>query len=85
MVRYLTKINYEFNTSNDTHEHYHLICAKCGQIKDIKENFMTGISEKLLEKYHFIINGYNQRLYGICQDCLVKEEQIPEDISCSNR
>ncbi|KPU45852.1 ferric uptake regulation protein [Oxobacter pfennigii] len=66
---------YEFNANNDAHKHYHLICVKCGQIKDIKENFMTDMSENILEKYHFIVNGYSQRLYGICKDCLVKKVQ----------
>lgn len=66
---------YEFNASNDTDKHYHLICVKCGQIKDIKENFMTEMSGKVLEKYDFTVNGYSQRLYGICKECLAKEVQ----------
>ncbi len=64
---------YEFNVNNDIHKHSHLICVKCGKIEDITENFMDDMSENFLEKYHFILNGYNQRLYGICKDCLMKE------------
>lgn len=64
---------YEFNISNDNHGHHHLICIKCGQIKDVKESFMDEKSEKILKKYDFIVNGYNQKLYGICGDCLRKE------------
>ncbi len=66
---------YEFNANNDTHKHYHLICVKCGQIKDIKENFMAEMSENVSEKYDFTVNGYNQKLYGICKECLAKEVQ----------
>lgn len=66
---------YEFNASDDTDKHYHLICVKCGQIKDIKEKFMTKMSEDVSEKYDFTVNGYNQRLYGICKECLGKAVQ----------
>ncbi len=64
---------YEYNTSDDTQEHHHLICIKCGKIQDIKESFMNEITEKVLIKYNFTIKGYNQKLYGICIDCLIKE------------
>lgn len=61
---------YEFNKDNDTHKHYHLVCIKCGKIKDIKESFMNEINEKISVMYRFEVNEHNQSLYGICEDCI---------------
>lgn len=64
---------YEFNTSHDDHEHNHLICIKCGMVKDIKENVMGEMSKNILKNHNFVVNGFNQKLYGICEDCLMKD------------
>lgn len=36
---------------------------------------MKEINKKVLSKYNFTIQGYKQELYGICEDCLVKDIQ----------
>ncbi len=72
---------YEFNTSADTQEHYHLICIKCGQISDIKDKFMNEMSEKILKQYHFTVKGHSQKIYGICRACFMKELQNAEKLS----
>ncbi len=64
---------YEFNTSHDDHEHNHLICIKCGMVKDIKENVMGEMSKNILKNHNFVVNGFNQKLHGICEDCLMKD------------
>lgn len=64
---------YEYNANDDAYEHHHLICMKCGEIKDTKESIMNVITEKVLNQYNFTTKGHNQKLYGTCTDCLVKE------------
>ncbi len=67
------EFRYELNTSDIAHEHHHLICIKCGRIIDVKESFMNEMSEQISSIYNFTAKGYDQKLYGICKDCLMGE------------
>ena len=59
------KINYDPNTEL----HHHFLCEKCGQIKDIfrKVKIIKDINNHKVEKYRIYF-------YGICSNCLKKED-----------
>ncbi|MFQ6083639.1 MAG: Fur family transcriptional regulator [Candidatus Aminicenantia bacterium] len=56
------KINYDSNTD----PHHHLLCEKCGQIKDIFQKI--DFKMKLINSHR--VKKYQIYFYGICSDCL---------------
>lgn len=61
---------------SDIHNHYHLVCKKCGRIMDISEDILSA-HEKSLEELvtgvselsGFQVSGHQFRIFGICRDC----------------
>lgn len=56
---------------NDNH-HHHIVCNKCGQIEDFKEN--KGIEKILAEvinksKHFKSIKEHSLELFGFCKEC----------------
>ncbi|WP_079654485.1 Fur family transcriptional regulator [Thermocrinis minervae] len=51
-------------------EHHHLICTKCGTIKDVSFDFGLNLPEKL---YGYKVEGYSVHIYGVCPACQQKE------------
>lgn len=63
------EINGEYHYDGFCDSHQHLVCEKCGKIKDI---FQTGISEYALRKLktnNFEINSVKIIFDGICNSC----------------
>ena len=54
--------------------HHHLICTKCGKIKDVKDpEFVLYMNSK---KYNaFTISYFSFYVYGICNNCLRRLKQ----------
>jgi Fur family ferric uptake transcriptional regulator len=60
------KKRFDGNTSN----HFHLRCAKCGNIKDINDDEMSEIDEKLNQLAEKLkVDGYRLELSGLCDSC----------------
>ncbi len=55
----------------NTEPHIHIVCVKCGKVRDIHKNFSIPKNYKELSK-EFEILGYNFNLYGICKECTSK-------------
>ncbi len=55
----------------NTEEHHHLICVKCGAIRDLYMDQELSIPEEL---EGFKTEGYSVNVYGLCPDCR-KESQ----------
>ncbi len=78
---FLSKVNfgdgmerYEVKNRN-VHQHHHLICTRCGQIYEIKEDLLEEV-EKLIEKRTgFKILDHQLNFYGICPKCQASEEK----------
>lgn len=52
------------------HEHHdHLICLKCGQFIEAKDNNIERLQEKLAKKYKFSSKYHKLEIYGICKKC----------------
>jgi Fur family peroxide stress response transcriptional regulator len=56
----------------NTEEHHHLICVKCGAIRDIYIDREIDIPKEL---EGFKTEGYSVNIYGLCPKC--KEEAQP--------
>ena len=57
---------------DDTH-HDHLICVKCGKIEEFRNEEIEILQNKIAQDYGFKINNHVLNLYGICKDCLKKD------------
>lgn len=65
---------YELNDDERDH-HHHLICTKCGKVKDYSEfverelALMKDLEKELAEKYNFEISSHQLHFYGLCDRC----------------
>ena len=55
----------------NTDEHHHLICVKCGAIRDVYIDKSIAIPEEL---EGFKTEGYSVNIYGLCPDCRKKAQ-----------
>lgn len=51
----------------DTSPHQHMICIKCGLIKDIKNDFAIEIPEEIKKEFEILESRIE--FYGLCQKC----------------
>lgn len=66
--------HYEMNLSEP---HCHLLCLKCGTVKELGDGFNHFLYELLLQESNFTIEKRALVLYGYCNTCLaeIKKEQ----------
>ena len=60
------KKRYELKNKNE--HHHHLVCEKCGDVKDVemKENSLLKSVEV---RSKFVIKKHNLEFFGLCPDC----------------
>ncbi|GAA3650817.1 Fur family transcriptional regulator [Asaccharospora irregularis] len=63
-IRYEICLNKE-----DSHNHHHLICKKCGKIMEAKEDLLDSIESEIQKLYNFEILDHDVKFYGLCEDC----------------
>ncbi len=56
-----------------THEHYHMICERCGEVSDIQSDYLSGFWEHVLEQTGFHADSCQLILKGICKTCRERE------------
>jgi len=57
----------------NTDEHHHLICVKCGAIRDIYMEEDLSIPQEL---EGFRTEGYSVNIYGLCPECRDKAQPV---------
>lgn len=63
------KFRYELS-DNDTHQHHHIVCLKCGQIYEFEEDLLNEL-ERRLESRGFQVIDHELKFYGYCPKCKV--------------
>lgn len=53
-------------------EHEHLVCSKCGKVKDIH---ISDLKKKLVKEIGVEISDYELTINYVCEDCTKKEER----------
>ncbi len=61
--------------SNEIHQHHHLVCKKCGEIIEVKEDLMNSLEEIIEKQYNFEILNHVVKFTGICGQCRNKENE----------
>jgi Fur family ferric uptake transcriptional regulator len=55
--------------------HDHLMCTRCGRTREVVDEGIEALQEKLALKYGFALSGHKMDLYGLCPACRKKEKQ----------
>jgi len=55
--------------SDEKKHHDHIICLKCGAIKEFKDERIERLQEEMARKFGFEIEDHKLELYGICPAC----------------
>jgi Fur family peroxide stress response transcriptional regulator len=69
LVRELTYGDSSSRFDADVSNHYHIICEKCGKIKDFTYSLLDDVERKAEEMTGFEVHGHRLELYGVCEDC----------------
>nr|WP_073091455.1 Fur family transcriptional regulator [Thermosyntropha lipolytica] len=64
------KFRYELS-DEDTHQHHHIVCLKCGHIYEFEEDLLNEL-ESRLEARGFEIVDHELKFYGYCPECREK-------------
>ena len=66
---------YELNdTDPQQHQHHHLICLKCGAVREFADDLLEPLETDVSQKSHFQIVDHQVKFYGYCQECQKKRE-----------
>jgi Fur family ferric uptake transcriptional regulator len=68
------KSRFELSSSENGHNHHHLICLSCGKIEEVNLDLMENLEETVSSKYSFDILNHNVKIYGHCKDCRIGQK-----------
>ncbi len=68
-------IRYEIKNHELQHRHHHLICMKCNQITEVKEDLLDSIEDRIFVENSFKVLDHRVKFYGYCKACLDKVER----------
>lgn len=66
---------YELVHEEENHQHHHLICKNCGKVIEVHGDLLDYLEHSIEEKYNFKVINHSVKFYGICCDCLKKENK----------
>ena len=62
-----------YEVANPTSHHDHLICLRCGKIVEIYDPNIEKLQKEIASDHGLTLQGHMHNLYGICADCLAKQ------------
>lgn len=58
------------------HQHHdHLICMKCGKVKEVVKQQIEKLQDDLAKKHGFLPVKHKLQIFGICKNCLNKRKE----------
>ncbi|MCR4742017.1 MAG: transcriptional repressor [Treponema sp.] len=60
-------------------QHFHLKCELCGRLIHLECNELKELGGHLKTEHGFVINPLRTVFYGVCTDCLKKQEEEEDD------
>lgn len=60
---------YELNGDQTLHHHHHLICLKCGKVKEFDDDTLDALEAAIARKSNFRIVDHHLKFYGYCEEC----------------
>ncbi len=62
------------------HQHHHLICTECGRVYELNDDFLDDLEKLIEERTGFKVEDHQLKLYGVCPECFVEHEGVPERV-----
>lgn len=62
-----------FEKSYGFKEHDHMVCEKCGEIREFRDERISELIKEESDKEQFTITRHALNIYGICQNCQITE------------
>lgn len=56
----------------DVHHHDHLVCVRCGSVREFEDPEIEKLQERAARKAGFRITSHRLELYGVCAACAAK-------------
>ncbi len=53
----------------DKGHHDHIVCLKCGEVREFEESTIEKLQEKVARRLGFRITSHRLELYGLCSEC----------------
>lgn len=63
---------YEIAKADEEHRHHHLICLECGSIREVQEDLLGELEERIYQQNKFKVKNHRVKFYGYCEQCLEK-------------
>ncbi|MBQ3392177.1 MAG: transcriptional repressor [Lachnospiraceae bacterium] len=57
---------------------FHCKCERCGRLIHMRCEELEGIGQHLKDHHHFVLNPMRTVFYGVCEECLLKEDEESE-------
>lgn len=54
---------------NQGEHHDHLVCVKCGKVKEFVDEVIEQRQQAIAQNAHFKMTDHSLNIYGICQNC----------------
>ncbi|MUT67537.1 Fur family transcriptional regulator [Paenibacillus sp. NEAU-GSW1] len=77
----VTKVNfgdgvarYDLRSADQPHHHHHLICTQCGNVEEIKEDWLLPLENRVLSEFGFTVLDHRLDFQGVCRECKAKEQ-----------
>jgi Fur family transcriptional regulator, ferric uptake regulator len=60
---------YDLRSDEHEHMHHHMICRECGEVREIKEDWLLMLEKKLEREYGFTVTDHRLDFIGSFQNC----------------
>lgn len=60
---------YELNEVTHEHQHHHLICLRCGKVKEFADDLLESLEQSIADQCSFQILDHQVKFYGHCSEC----------------
>ena len=70
---------YELNSDELSHFHHHLICVKCGCVKEFEDDMLETLESIIAKKLNFHTTDHQLKVYGFCGECHEKAKQAESE------
>ena len=64
--------------STQPHAHVHLVCHRCGEILEIPPEELGDLTERLRDRFGFVLDPSHLALSGRCERCIEQDKHAAE-------
>lgn len=66
---------FDLRADDQPHMHHHLICARCGKVEEIKEDWLLPMENRILREFGFTVTDHRLDFHGKCRECAAEEKE----------